>query len=48
MGKETLRSIGEATTELFGVDGVSPFGGVGNMDCMMVLIIQIKFVHTKI
>ena len=31
MGKETLRSIGEATTELFGVDGVSPFGGVGNM-----------------
>ena len=31
MSKETLRSIGEATTELFGVDGVSPFGGVGNM-----------------
>ena len=31
MGKETLRSIGEATTELFGVDGVSPFGGVSNM-----------------
>tara|TARA_S200002703_G_scaffold345_1_gene611 strand:- start:760 stop:1044 length:285 start_codon:yes stop_codon:yes gene_type:complete len=31
MGKETLRSIGEATTELFGVDGISPFGGVGNM-----------------
>ena len=32
MGKETLRSIGEATTELFGVDGVSPFGGVGKMN----------------
>ena len=31
MGKETLRSIGEATTELFSVDGISPFGGVGNM-----------------
>jgi len=31
MSKETLRSIGEATTELFGVDGISPFGGVGNM-----------------
>ena len=31
MSKETLRMIGEATTELFGIDGVSPFGGVGNM-----------------
>jgi len=31
MGKETLRSIGEATMDLFSVDGVSPFGGVGNM-----------------
>ncbi len=31
MGKKTLRSISEATTELFGIDGVSPFGGVGNM-----------------
>jgi hypothetical protein len=31
MGKETLKSIGESTTELFLVDGVSPFGGVGNM-----------------
>ena len=31
MSKETLRSIGEATTELFGIDGVRPFGGVGNM-----------------
>ena len=31
MGKETLKSIGEATMDLFLVDGVSPFGGVGNM-----------------
>lgn len=31
MSKETLRSIGEATMDLFSVDGISPFGGVGNM-----------------
>ena len=31
MSKETLKSIGEVTTQLFGVDGVNPFGGVGNM-----------------
>tara|TARA_R110000803_G_scaffold201996_1_gene266946 strand:- start:91 stop:348 length:258 start_codon:yes stop_codon:yes gene_type:complete len=31
MGVDTLKKIGESTTELFGVDGVSPFGGVGNM-----------------
>ena len=31
MSKETLRSIGEATMDLFSVDGVSSFGGVGNM-----------------
>ena len=31
MSKETLKSIGEATMDLFSVDGISPFGGVGNM-----------------
>jgi len=31
MGRETLRSIGEATTDLFLVEGVSSFGGVSNM-----------------
>ena len=31
MGIDTLKKIGEATMELFLVDGISPFGGVGNM-----------------
>ncbi len=31
MGRETLRSIGESTTDLFLVEGVSSFGGVSNM-----------------
>ena len=31
MGVDTLKKIGESTTELFSVDGISPFGGVGNM-----------------
>ena len=31
MGRETLRSIGEATTDLFLVEGVSSFGGGSNM-----------------
>lgn len=31
MEKETLRSIGESTTDLFLVEGVSSFGGVSNM-----------------
>ena len=31
MGRETIRSIGEATTDLFLVEGVSSFGGVSNM-----------------
>ena len=28
MSKETLKSIGEVTTQLFGVDGVNPFDGI--------------------
>ena len=31
MGIDTLKKIGEVTMELFLVDGISPFGGVGNM-----------------
>ena len=31
MGVDTLKKIGESKTELFSVDGISPFGGVGNM-----------------
>ena len=31
MGRETLRSIGEATTDLFLVEGGSSGGGVSNM-----------------
>ena len=31
MGRETLSSLGEATTDLFLVEGVSSFGGVSNM-----------------
>ena len=31
MSVDTLKKIGESTTELFSVDGISPFGGVGNM-----------------
>ena len=31
MGVDTLKKIGASTTELFSVDGISPFGGVGNM-----------------
>ncbi len=31
MGKETLRSIGESINGLFGIEGVSAFGGVSNM-----------------
>tara|TARA_B100001173_G_scaffold1449_1_gene1224 strand:+ start:938 stop:1222 length:285 start_codon:yes stop_codon:yes gene_type:complete len=31
MKRETLSSISKAITDLFGIDGISPFGGISNM-----------------
>ena len=31
MKRETLNSISKVITDLFGIDGISPFGGISNM-----------------